>query len=124
MELESDVSFSNTQIENLKKIMKETEHEVKEAEMSRVGLEGEMNSLREEVSQLEEANSTLREDVLQHEVTNCDLRDQISTLKNENLEAQSTLEQKNQAYEILESHFVAQEEVMSENKKLVPKLED
>eukprot|EP00092_Neocalanus_flemingeri_P030806 GFUD01033459.1.p1 GENE.GFUD01033459.1~~GFUD01033459.1.p1 ORF type:complete len:1179 (+),score=455.09 GFUD01033459.1:297-3539(+) len=99
-----------TTIGNLEKVVSEAKNDTNEIEMSKAGLEGEVCSLREEVSQLEESNYTMREEVSQLEVNNCDLRDQVTA--------------KTESYATLEAHFAEQENNGVENKNLVKKLEE
>jgi len=124
MELEKLQTVHLSKLNDVEKLAKEANHDMNEIEMAKVGLEGEVSSLREEVSQLEESNSTMREEVSQLEVTNCDLRDQLVDAVDKVSSLEILVEQKSETYTTLEVHFAAQEEVLTENKNLVKKLEE
>jgi len=124
MEIEVLHGDSMKKVVEMGKSLKETEHEMHEIDMAKVGLEGEVSSLREEISQLEEGTVALREEMTQLEVTNCDLRDQLSVRESKVNSLEALVTQKNEAYETLAEHFSTQEEVLNENKEVIKKQEE
>ena len=90
-EIEEKAKLQNEEIEMLQKSLKETDNELKEIEMSKVGLEGANAALGEEVQQLDICNQDLKQQLDTLETDKEKLSEEINDLKISRQEVEESL---------------------------------